>query len=835
MHVRTRALFAEAWPLLAVALALSACKGGKDPLVELSPIAAGDDCADGGYLVAVGVDADRDGQLSADEITGSEIVCSGANGAQGDHGTITSTTALDVGDADCPYGGLRLDAGTDDGAGGGVADDGILQEGEIATTELLCNGEPAVTVRDMEPPAGPAGAFVADLSGGAGTAESGGQGGSLALRFGNGPGGGGVKLFATGVAESPVAFPSTLTAYLGGAPVIVTASTTVVLDPATSTLADGALHMWTNDHRLYRWDDAGDAGVAVSGLRVAAGATLTLPMNAPGSSRAILELPFDLHLAGTLTTTDGSGGKVDLAANVGNWVGEATGRVDLAGAAGVDGRQLFVSASRCPNNLTGCGGAVFNRAQIDASGGDAASGAGGVGGYVYLESEIGTYNLGSIDASGGDATAGNGGNAGEVALDVELGAILNGGDVHVRGGNGVARGGYGGEAYFYSGSSGYVVNTGDVDARGGSTQPCADQTTCYAGNAGGVYAYLYSAVFVNTGNVDGRGGDAPLTANPTDAYAYAGAGGYLYVYVSSFGSGWWGSRVLHGDIQVSGDLAFGGGDGGFGGSGGWIDVRHNPYEVTGDQQIVFYGYPEVDASGGDGQRGGDGGVIGVSTNYGYDVTGGYTPGGFVVNTADLDASGGAGATANGGAGGEVFLGTDDYFFTDWSVLVNDGDIDARGGPSASVGNGGFGGDVVLWGIAGVTNRGAIDVSGAAGGWGGYGGSAQLLSDQGRVDNVGALTSHGGAGTLFGGGNGHLVELVGATVANAGALRANGGDSVTTDDRVGGDGGLLFLHSLWGTTQQTSTTLEIAAGSGASLGMHGQVILDGMNVTDDWTP
>jgi len=40
----------------------------------------------------------------------------------------------------CPNGGVQLDIGLDDGSGAGTAGDGILDEDEIDSTQVLCNG-----------------------------------------------------------------------------------------------------------------------------------------------------------------------------------------------------------------------------------------------------------------------------------------------------------------------------------------------------------------------------------------------------------------------------------------------------------------------------------------------------------------------------------------------------------------------------------------------------------------------------------------------------------------------------------------------------------------------
>ncbi len=49
-------------------------------------------------------------------------------------------TTLEVGDSFCPAGGQQIDTGLDNGTGGGTANDGILQAGEITNTSRICNG-----------------------------------------------------------------------------------------------------------------------------------------------------------------------------------------------------------------------------------------------------------------------------------------------------------------------------------------------------------------------------------------------------------------------------------------------------------------------------------------------------------------------------------------------------------------------------------------------------------------------------------------------------------------------------------------------------------------------
>jgi hypothetical protein len=53
---------------------------------------------------------------------------------------LVSTTQVGPGQGGCPAGGQRIDAGLDNGLGGGEPLDGALQPGEITSTSYVCNG-----------------------------------------------------------------------------------------------------------------------------------------------------------------------------------------------------------------------------------------------------------------------------------------------------------------------------------------------------------------------------------------------------------------------------------------------------------------------------------------------------------------------------------------------------------------------------------------------------------------------------------------------------------------------------------------------------------------------
>jgi len=102
------------------------------PLVELGE--AGEQCESGGVLVTTGVDADGDGALSEEEITGAQAICNGADGMDGASSLLRAETEPPGGH--CTLGGKAVHFGLDaDG-------DKLLDSEEIQTTTYLCDASP---------------------------------------------------------------------------------------------------------------------------------------------------------------------------------------------------------------------------------------------------------------------------------------------------------------------------------------------------------------------------------------------------------------------------------------------------------------------------------------------------------------------------------------------------------------------------------------------------------------------------------------------------------------------------------------------------------------------
>lgn len=108
--------------------------------VATSTEPAGPNCAHGGVAIETCLDGNRNALCDASELSERvDYVCNGEPGAPGAD-VLVATTPLTGGDTNCPAGGTRIDAGLDNGDGGGTEGNGTLESGEIDTTVYACNG-----------------------------------------------------------------------------------------------------------------------------------------------------------------------------------------------------------------------------------------------------------------------------------------------------------------------------------------------------------------------------------------------------------------------------------------------------------------------------------------------------------------------------------------------------------------------------------------------------------------------------------------------------------------------------------------------------------------------
>jgi hypothetical protein len=862
------------------ALVVGACGGddgvdGKATVVDVATVDPGAECAAGGSRISTGVDDNENGRLDEAEIDETALVCNGPggqNGTDGDDGlvgptgptgpqgeegatgptgetgadgaaTLVAMTVLEEFDPNCPHGGLQIDSGRDEDA------DGTLDPEEIASTEFVCNGEPAYFAEDWEPPAEPAGELTIDASGGTGSGGVGGSGGHVSIEIDSGSLGGHIKVFNTGLADASFAFPTAVPTYLGANPLEVTEDHTVVaVGAGHGGLPAWGYHTHTDDdpHRLYSWD--GGQHHEVTGLSVAAGVTLTFEGNVDGGGQVVFNLDNDFHNAGTVTVEPHAGNAADFIVECDTFYGEAGSVIDLtgpdaagAGQDGGDGGTFSIVGSEDDWETSQDGGAVFNQGTVTTSGGSGDNG--GDAGSITLTANLAVYNTGALTAVGGEGEVAAGGGGGFVYLASEYGHCFNSATLNASGGEGATTGGDSSYVQLYIGYPGHLRNTGTLVAAGGNVDASCSPTC--AGGAGGLIDLdVYGGDLINSGDLIATGG--------AGADGDGGAGGTVDVD-ASVDTGWYGEYQALGDFVFSGDVDTSGGNGGAGGTGGSVEIVLNAALAPDNQQIILLGYTGIDTSGGAGSTSGaDAGYVYIQNEYADSEQLDFGPSGGIVNYADISAVGGNGTSGSGGNGACIEMLTDTYYgyATDGEFVRNFGDLDTYGGDGDD--DAGAGGCVKLWGYDRVENHGDIDASGgtaaATSGNGGvaaeathYAGDGEdgvlLLSDLGPVINTGTITAAGGDATAENGngGDGEIIEIVGESVDNAGDLSVAGGDGGTTGaTATGGDANVVFLYGVFEGTVNTATSIDIGGGDGADEdGADGECFIDGANDTDSW--
>ena len=827
------------------------CNGGSaapGSLVSTTTLPIGNsNCANGGTEIDTGLDNGAGGGIAGDgilqpgEITATQYVCAGAGGPS----ELVATTPLLPGDSHCANGGIEIKTGLDNGANGGTAGDGVLQPGEVTSAQFVCNGSAGsgsqFNVGTMTEPAGPAGVYTIDTSGGDGTGSdgegsgSGGNAGKVLLEMGVLTLGGHVKIFSTGVVDASFSLP-TIAFTQGPVPFVVPRSTVLhsYADQNTGLDSGDAFFEVDSDTNLYT--SRSGAAVAVTGLDIPSDVTLTLANNFNGGSQAYLQFAFDVRNAGTLTTTslDGlSAGSIEL--YMGNYLG-------------LDGSTVALNGADVSDNSTAGTGGNFN---VNYAG-------------TFL-------NQGTINAYGGSASEGAAANAGSVSIVPQEttgdgDGLYNTGAIDTHGGNGFSAAGYGGGIQLYT-NYGELDNSAALFAKGGS---------CTAGGCVGQYGgYIQMHVvnvgnFSNSGALTGAGGDGPgggggadeidletsgggyflnsgaLDASGGDGFtASGGSGNEIYINGCCGGEADQATQVdvPYGSVSISGSMVTRGGVGAAGGgAGGEFSVYWDPYAGGTGQEITLLGYTDLIMNGGNAGRGGIAGAGGAlileQDNSEQQVNWALDPGGAMINYAKVSARGGNGLNENygyGGAGGSVLLQTQQAtnFSDNFEIVANYGDIDVRGGDGAGSGSSsaGPGGSVTFLGIQGVQNSGAIDASGgntvSQSATGATGSSITLQSEVGPVLNSGTLTTNGGAGLQpnSSGNAAGEIAMFGTSVTNSAALTCNGGDGAVN----GGAGGDIELFSSVGQPTSNTGTLSNFAGTGANAGEAGSCTVDGASL------
>jgi hypothetical protein len=662
---------------------------------------------------------------------------------------------------------------------------------------------------------GAAGTGVISMKGGAG--DTGGNVGTWQMQTYQVKG---VRISSAGSADTSFSVPGYNPPFEGGDNLYTAASSTtvVVLKSGDADPGAGVPYLVTGDTNLYIGDGSDTvpgAAERATGLKVNAGATLTLGLNYNTGSSAAEDMAYvtftnDVDIAGNLKTAD-----LTTAITAGG----PDGTVRDMGALDLEtDTQMFVRST----------------GSINTKGTDAAAATndnGGNGGYLYLYAGNYFANNGTIDNSGGNGDGtGNGGNAGVSTwgwnyLQVSVnggndprrigGVFINTGSMTANGGNGAA-GGATSQVYLEANSN--VFNTGPIASNAGTgstgiggdgnwgiyiysyyasiynsgaiSQKGGDGAT---GGGNGGYVYLYAGAWnngdlVNSGNITTTAGNCTGSgdgggAQNIDMYAYgairtsgnltmnggnghgAGSGGYGgYLNIANWAGYDYGrsASLPVGDIQVSGNISLNGGNGGAtgaAGSGGDFYIYQNSSDnAASDTGIMLLGYASADLSGGNGiATGGNAGNMYIYTYNDYPAGWSAVPPGPITNEIAITGKGGSasGATGLGGSGLYMYWLTDGWEYGPGgvSILTNRGNIDASGG-AGGTGGGGNSNMIDWYGHDGVVNSGNITMKGgdSAGGTGGDGADSGIwIYSSLDIVNSGTINTTGGSGDV--GGNG----------------------------------------------------------------------------------
>ena len=115
----------------------AAGSAGLASLVSMTAEPAGANCANSGYKISVGLDANGNSVLDVSEVTSGQYLCQGTAGANGNNG-ISSLMVIvaETAGANCVYGGNKITSGPDTNL------NGALDIAEITATSYTCNGAP---------------------------------------------------------------------------------------------------------------------------------------------------------------------------------------------------------------------------------------------------------------------------------------------------------------------------------------------------------------------------------------------------------------------------------------------------------------------------------------------------------------------------------------------------------------------------------------------------------------------------------------------------------------------------------------------------------------------
>lgn len=559
------------------------------------------------------------------------------------------------------------------------------------------------------------------------------------------------------------------------------------------------------------------AAEVVTGVEIASGATLTLPMNNIALSQSSLNLDNDVIIKGTLTVADDAFGRGDLTVYPSSVYVYASGALTTAGvAAGQDAGRMNIYPDY----------SFINHGSVLSYGADNTAGAAGDGDDQYITADYYFENTGLMDAHGGQSDDDFGGDAGWINNYADYGDCLSKGKILTYGGDGLLGGGDGNDIYLYANYVGDVKASGTLAFYGGNAGAGAFAN---GGDADYVELESYGGGVYSTAKIQGWGGDTEaLDGNGGDGGEvdiYNGEGGH-YETSPLTGVNIAGTIDLHGgNAQADGS--------GDGGDGGYVDTYvydESSNNLASGQHAVFH-FSRIDMNGGVANYPGDGGDLYVYNDETWSSPLSiYLPSGTIDMRASVrmygaDVAESATNNATGGRGGDVYVESDYYeaLATPTSGIVKlSGNIIAHGGESFNATNDWAYGDYAwLWGynkvqFANIDMSGGDDraADGGIDGYGGDGGYVEVYSELGDVTG-GTIDISGGYGEYLGGdadyfgAEGHKHRYT---------VKANGGNAdVALAGSFGGDVDDVYIWSQQGPSGVTGVTLKRSVGTGETDG------------------
>jgi hypothetical protein len=755
--------------------------GDKPKLRRTDMLKKGDaTCSAGGVAIHTGIDDNQDKKLEDKEIDETQYVCNS-------HPVVTRTTQLPVGDENCPFGGKEVAAGIDDGK---KPDDGKLEDDEVDTTYFDCNSNPPSPAPGIEPPAGDPGTSVIDLTGGTSMGTGyGGSGGLLTMhqRDGSDCPPAITQIFPTGTVDASFKVP-TFALDFGTEKFEIVDK--ISLELSTAVTPVNGTYYATPDGYIGRFN--GSSFVPVTGLRIAAGGSLTLPVGAPS-----LNFDSDVEIQGTLSNTPTENSSLSINA-----------RIIVVGDKGVV--ECLQSGTPQGTLAINAYASMSLQGQIHAQGSTPNT----PGAVVQLTSLGRLYLGGSINATGAADPAGSGASGGSVDASARIGGVWSTADINVSGGNGLNSAGIGGNIHL--GSTQEFTNdpldlrsSGTLKANGGSFTACPG-SECITGNGGNIELRSVGADLLVTGALQASAGGGTVNV---------AQGGQVLFSVLSLN----GTQPANVRIATSANItALGGAGSGaddYGGGGGTVSFENCAGQ---DSSMQFLGYSKVllpgGASAGQGQ-GGSGGAITMSVLNADTAKDPrfylYTP---------VDARGASGYTAGYGGGMTLELrtaATPALPVEIPSVVIAGQQAFSAG--TAGAGGGGDGGRLRIHALGSVQLRDNLDLSAGTSdaGYGASGGQLDVVSQLGTVTNDATVSANGSSVSPAAGqgGSGGCIAFEGRTVNIAKGVAVHGGDAMGPGSH-GGQGGIISLMS-HGAPAVTTGKLDVAGGKGETVGATGQ--------------